>query len=654
MTAFHFFTDIDVLGSQSATDAFGPLSASTYQVTSMHRPVGSAAPAAYAVCDGQVLVQDAGSGLVNLVLKPTSQPPFAFPKIKFFVYRGIQKSSLLNSNEVAAATSNDLTKSIWESQEARNTSAGTSDNPPAEALGVDLTGTGSIDEVFYRDNVSYQLPLVRSGWSLGQFSSSAFGFEIMFDAIGFDPALSLIRTQTNMITVAALPSSPTQAQEFEHWHDKEAILGYVDPCAFFGSFIFSKLNVHKSGTSTTAKRNEIYDDVLAGVFLNRNRIYVDIRNEFGRSVNYFKNYGTYSDTTIQCAFEKSTTLGPRNYYFSGWPLLILEPGDFPTGNTSSKKNVVRVALPDGAGDNPRPTLYVSAGYPLRSYPRAPKAAAKLLDLATSGGFSDEVAFAVPNRTGQAATTPVCSYLQVKYCKRFDPAATSQPASSGTVIRASGYLDQFFATVDVTSPRGSTLRTTVRHPEIFVDAAQTLQTDFIANTGRSESTLNVTLFAFAILARDRERDAARSGFMLRGANKDAKSEYLQDISIDYPNLQLEKETLQTGSGTVSVLRYADDLAANGGRFDRPSPADLWALVFAGGEFDAVRALATDPSKFAQRLPIYVGIRDKTSAVDTENRPYTTFELVLRGYRLQGTSYVVAEEPTFITQYAHGTL
>src|SRR5262249_29426112 len=161
--------------------AFGPVSGASdtqFQVTSVHRPAASTTPNAYAVCDGLVLVQDAGNDLVNLVLKPTQQPPFAFPKIKFFIYRGIQKSSLVNGVEVAPAANNDLTKSIWQSQQARNASAGTSDNPPTGALGLDISGIGSIDEVFFREDVSYQLPLVRSGWSLGQFSSAGFGFEI--------------------------------------------------------------------------------------------------------------------------------------------------------------------------------------------------------------------------------------------------------------------------------------------------------------------------------------------------------------------------------------------------------------------------------------------------------------------------------------------
>src|SRR5438128_4348466 len=305
MSKVFFFTDIDNVGNQAAADAFGPVIGSPdtqFRVTSIHRPMQGTMPNAYAVCDGLVLVQDAGNSLVNLILKPTEQPPFAFPKIKFFIYRGIQKNSLVSGSDVAPSANNDLTKSIWASQQAKSASAGTTDNAPNQAWGVDIASVGSVDAAFYRENVSYQLPLVRAGWSLGKFDSTQLEFEIMVEAIGFDPELPLVRTSANIITVAALPASPTQAQEFELWHDKEAILNYIDPCAFFGGFYFHVLKVkHADGTVSDKKKDEIYDDVLKGshltaaadgVFFNRSKTYLDIRNEYNHSINYFKNYGT--------------------------------------------------------------------------------------------------------------------------------------------------------------------------------------------------------------------------------------------------------------------------------------------------------------------------------------------------------------------------
>lgn len=667
MAPFHFFTDIDSLGSQSAADAFGPVSGASdtqFLVTSIHRPAASEAPNAYAVCDGLLLAQDAGNDRLNLVLKPIQQPPFAFPKIKFFIYRGIQKSSLVDGSDVAPETNNDLTKSIWQSQKARNASAGTSDNAPAEALGLDISGSGSIEQVFYREDVSYQLPLVRSGWSLGELDPAGFGFEIMVEAIGFDPELPIARTAKNVITVTPLPASPTQAQEFEYWHDKEAILTYIDPCAFFGAFYSHTLKVkHADASVTKAKKNEVYDEALKGahlpaagdgVFFNRNRTYLDIRNEYNHSLNYFKNYGAYSNTTINCAFDASAAMTARNYYASTWPLMFVDNGDLPAGNTSATKNVVRIALPDGAGDNPFPTLYISAGYLNNLYPREPKGNAKLIDLTPSAGFTEEVALAIPNRDGLSTTTTISSYIKLKYFKRFDPEAASPPASSETVIRAANYLDQLFACVDVSTPHGVySARSTIQEDEAFVDARAVLNSTFLQNIGRAESTLNVTLFAFATIIRNAESDALHRGFSLSGKAKKPESEFLRDLQSEYPNLLLGRRDLHIGTATVSILEYAT-ASEPSPQFTEPNPANLWALVLTASEFESIHALTNDTTKFSPRFRVYVGVRDKASAIDDQQLPYTTFELVLRGYKLNAASYEITEERTLVTHYSHGNI
>src|SRR5882724_8809951 len=113
MSRFFFFTNIDSLGNQADADAFGPVIGSPetkFRVTSMHRPVAGKTATAYAVCHGRVLAQDVGPGLVNLILQPDEQPPFAFPRIKYFIYRGILKSTVVDIGIVAPAGTSDLTK----------------------------------------------------------------------------------------------------------------------------------------------------------------------------------------------------------------------------------------------------------------------------------------------------------------------------------------------------------------------------------------------------------------------------------------------------------------------------------------------------------------------------------------------------------------
>jgi hypothetical protein len=117
MADFFFFTDIDLLQSQPANKAYGPAGAVSgiekFRVTSLHYSTGS--PKAYAVCDGIVCVQQNTSNplLVNLILKPNQNPDINFSTIKYIIYKGILKSSLVDgSGNIVVDTTNDLTESI--------------------------------------------------------------------------------------------------------------------------------------------------------------------------------------------------------------------------------------------------------------------------------------------------------------------------------------------------------------------------------------------------------------------------------------------------------------------------------------------------------------------------------------------------------------
>lgn len=669
MSRFFFFTDIDSLDNQAQGDAFGPVLGSTatqFRMTSIHRAVGGAVPKAYAICDALLLVQDAGNNLVNLVLKPTEQPPFAFPKIKFFVYRGIQKSALASGDDVAPSTNNDLTKSIWESQQKKNTSAGTSDSAPAKALGIDISSNGSIDDVFYREGVSYQLPLVGAGWSLGEFDSTQFGFEIMVEAIGFDPELSLVRTAANIINVAALPASPTQAQEFEYWHDKEAILNYIDPCAFFGGFYFQTLKVrHADGSVSTKKNNELYDDVLKGahlsaasdgVFFNRSKTYLDIRNEHNHSINYFKNYGTYSNTDINCAFDVADPLSARNYYANAWPLMIIDNSDLPSGNTASPKTIVRLALPDGAGDNPLPTLYISAGYRDDLYPREPKDKAKLIDLNVSSGFTDAVALAVPNRDGLSATTAISTYIKLKYFKRFDPSATTPPVSSGTVIRGSNYLDNLFAPFEMKIPFGGTTGTglAVYDEESILFVTAEPHRDHIVRLGLARDLNYVMLFSYPVITRTGSDQVPPDGFHIGAKKKYWKASYLNQVEFETNRTVLLKGSLTQSTSDIPFLLLGRNLLDRNNGGNSISPDDLTAVAITGSQYADLRN--SYQSNFANGFRTYLGVA-ATNKTDDNGQAFVQLDLVLRGFRTVDDSlptkrYEVNDVATNIKLHSHG--
>ncbi len=112
MAQYYFFTDPEKLDTQKPNQAFGAVENSDparqfdqYRITDLHSVAdasGSSAVAApvIAVCDGLICVQPDDQGTYSIVLKPHYQPPFDFPYIKYFIYKGVSKDSLVAVNAI--------------------------------------------------------------------------------------------------------------------------------------------------------------------------------------------------------------------------------------------------------------------------------------------------------------------------------------------------------------------------------------------------------------------------------------------------------------------------------------------------------------------------------------------------------------------------
>jgi hypothetical protein len=281
--AYYFFTELDKLNNQNTSgngEAYGPMSVANskdrFRVTSTHKVSTDAK--VIAVCKGTILIQEqtGSSDLVNIILKPLEQPSFELPKIKYFIYRGVKKISLANGTEIAAKNTSDLTNSVWTDYNAYNNL--TNQAPPKELLGLGMDTNSVpykdedlIDGVFYQTGTTHQLPTVQAGWHLANFGDD-IGFEIMFESLGFEPTLAIARKADNIIEVNTLTGT-SQADFFEHWHDKEDVLNYIDPCAFWGSFYTNNLIVKLSNNTKNKKKgDELYTDVLS-LFKNKNKCY---------------------------------------------------------------------------------------------------------------------------------------------------------------------------------------------------------------------------------------------------------------------------------------------------------------------------------------------------------------------------------------------
>lgn len=660
---YYFFTDTNLLVVQTA-GAYGPIAKTVstdpdeYRVTSLH--TATANPTAYAACDAILCVQRIPStSLVNIILKPLVQPALNFAPVKYIIYKGILTDSLINGTEIAAAATNDLTKSIWKSQMKKNASALTIATPPANALGLglilasspDLADTEPIDNLFYRASEVFQLPVVNGGWSIGQFDKAKFGIEVLMEGLAFHHPLSLARKLEHKISVPALASNATEATKFDHWHDKEQILGYIDPCSFYGSFFLAGIQAKTSGSTAFASKagNALYQDALFA-FANKNRAYLDIRNEHNFSLNYFKNYGN---------FIKLGGGAPVDYYASKWPILTLTAPDFAT-NTATARNAFSIQLP--VGDNPQPLIYVSQGYrdinaTGGEFPAELSNAERFYDTfeAPVGGYTatkstsalNSLAFAVPNITGHAATTPVSCYIRLKYFKQQQGAT-----SLSTVIKSENYLDNLIYPIDLRVLFGgpANIKSSLYDEEIYVNARNVpgLRFDIVGKLGIARDAANTSFFVIPTVVRANEGQVS-SLITLCGETSENSETFANLIASKYPLTRVRKSDLiLSATALAPIAEFVSDADISAlSKFDAPDFSKFLIFVVANSTYDAWKSrVSATGGDLDNRFRVYLGVKNLQTQTDTAGIPYLSFELALRGFARDatGNNYEVRETGT----------
>jgi len=590
-SSFFFFSDPAVLSPQTTAQAFGPAAAAAgkdrFRVTDLH---GSTALApAFAISDGLVCAQTDDQGTLTLILKPSQQPPFDFPAIRYILYKGIDPQSLLTSSgtiDVAQQGANDLIaaiKTTWELADNGNTGApsraclGLHLNPtdyPATENPARFADTEPLDRLFYEGDPAIQLPLVRGGWRLGAFSrTSPFGIEMVVDRLGRRPKIGLARKAENVVEVDTLSSGADAAEVFRHWDAKEAILDHIDPCAFWGAFFATKLLVWSGANSRFDKLsgNAIYQTVLRGAaagtgnFANRNRAYLDIRNEHGNSLNYYQEDGP----TIQLTLAATADIDACevNYYAAGWPSFAIDNASLPSGTTSDKIDV-RFALPKTA--NTEPLIYVSVGY--RGGFRRLKDRKRFLDRPRRAAavYLDETSITIPLADDGGVKRIFAGYQKLHRLKRpvvFNGVPVPPANPNGLAPVRGSALDCLVPLLtlnDLPAPGAPMILRTF--DEIFyVDARASDVDGFVANPALAADQVNALLIlvpkASATPARSLRPARPKAGWpaLALPAGTDSIVEYVAGI-LSEP-LQMTKVTDPKSSGEIELLYPADALGTS---------------------------------------------------------------------------------------------
>jgi hypothetical protein len=696
MADFFFFTDIDKIKAQTAGQNFGPVisgdpdynsTKERFRLTSVN--TATADCNAYAICDGEVFVieDQSNTNLLNLVLKPYKQPVQGLPKIKYYIYKGIRKDSLISGTQIAdpsqAASNNDLTQRIWSSEANASSNALL---PPTNSVVTDKIYTS-----FYKNDPTTsesQIPKVFAGDKIGIFLSTGFGLEIITDDADIlheeivsaqtlyysDPSYRYVKQTTNYVEVN-VPMSPSNQNDFFLKRNiKERILRYLDPCAFWGSFYDSELKYKNSSNSTQpASGNTVFKEVLYGTspnapfFTNRNRVYIDVRNDLNYSYDFFNNYQIYNFTSnlytqqIKVAFDaypnSSSFSGfvDKDYYRNSWPIFIIEK-DFALNN-SNNPNTFQVSLPKG--DNENPIVFVSRGnFTLTKKFKYPfKKRLEYIDYNnSSGNYTQELKFqlnnfydtALPNSTSYAWN--ISNYYKIKLLKQISQCPV--PTSTGSIINREELLDNIFLplsmeiewnTINFVDP---VIKTRIYENETWIDAISLNGQSGIGNIGMAEFNDGnddyITLFAIINYKTVDNRGSHNKKINLESEviSSDGTLTFIKAFSSRY-NLKYKSDPITGVFNGVNLSAAINESLKNKGfpantKFTNVDADDIIYLTIKKTDFLAT--LSAYSANFLPGFKNHLAVKFNSGQVpdpNTHHGAFIIFQLKLRGWILDNT-------------------
>jgi murein DD-endopeptidase MepM/ murein hydrolase activator NlpD len=661
----HFFTEPLKIQNQSPNQAFGAIDVNQYRLGNMFSAISGQTPKAFAITDGQVLVQKIGAtNKYSIILKPTVQPDLNLPKIDYIIYKGIKGDNLISGNLVASIGQNDLTRIIHENATAWYAAKNPAETIPStepdanKSLGLIYNATAadpahlkldtaSISDAFFATN-GITLTNVFGGNHIGDFDTSGdFGIVIIYEKVGFQPTFKLARELDSILTFPALGGSPTNAAIFQRKYKKEDILAFLDSSAFFGAFVNSELIIYNGSAFESKKGLPLYTGVIEK-HINKNKIYLDILNEYGDSFNYYENYSN----TIRWSLNNTETLVDVNYYRNfEWPILVITDTEFNV--TAGSAKVIRLSLPNR--DNEFPLIYLRRAYRedvgLKALPANNE---KFLTPIAAGQDANLVNQVRLNRNliiPQINNLIFSNFFQIKYIKRAKVDDDELPNDEtnnfyGKALFKRTYLDNIFPIFDMQVPFLSSTTTNLRiyndvthtdkilikNPQVNIVGDYTLR-DFTSSIGIAKDQNYTTLISFPFLYNDNINH--NNDLLPLSTMEFGKNPFLIELNNLISSVNLVRSSFTHNGQNIEFLKFENNATIEGSAFTPTHYTfnDVLIISITNQQYNNLVTLKN--ANFPGGYKVYLGIKDITPILSNGNN-YYSFHLVLRGLRVVGNN------------------
>ncbi len=439
----HFFIEHTQLPTQASADTFAPDSndpTNKFNITSRFQLAAQAK--AFACQDSLMLVQQSSvdSSLVNVVLKPIKGLKIPFRSVKYFVYRGLLKSSFISGSAItpqATTNSESIARfwTTWNDYKAETNQPNLPD-PTPQSFGYDnsLPGLLLIASIFDNSQTDVRALFVNEGEWIGDFGSSLkMGFEIITNDESLNLDLDFLRAEKFTIDVTDLSSLALRAE-------REKILSFIDPAAFFGLHydLGVSISTYNGNDKTTEKKeqNDIYTLLLDNKFATKNTVYLDIRSEKGYSYNFYQNYDDGSGNNIKTG---NSTAGPteQSYSMNGWPIIFFNT---PL-TTADENNYIKINL--RIDDNTKPILFFQNTNLLGWNNRLRFLRENDILNGSAVDWSKDLTFKFPNTGTGSSKENVAYYINLYYFRQ-----EHYLSSPSAVLKNETYFDSAFCSIDL--------------------------------------------------------------------------------------------------------------------------------------------------------------------------------------------------------------
>ena len=478
---------------------------------------------------------------------------------------------------------------------------------------------------------------------MGDFEKDSLGLIIVFEQIGFHPNFELARTLKSVYKVETLPDAPTNADKFRQAHAKEAIINFIDSTAFFGAFLQEGIHVKQAGNVTSLKGDKLYEDLL-NQHWNKNTLYLDIRNEYQDSYNYYQNYSS----SISLDLGTSADYSEHDYYANGWPMIRLSHADFEANDA-----VKEIGLRLPVGDNYYPLVYLKKGFEtIVDEEESPDPTKKYLETTTEGDHL-HVLTTLETPKHRENHQLIANYYQLNYIKRF---TTPQDSFKGFSLRKESYLDNLFPIDSLKVPYTlkSDLDTKIYHDVALIDKSNINESEFTVNIGFARDKQLTSFIAYPqtynrkginlydVLPLTSEQNTDGHNFIeyfnkrIVNENMEKRVFITQDESPEYLSFAQDEEAIEQNLTITSKSDNEEYEAPPLGKKYDLENTNIIALTNANYE----RLVSISETEFPGPYKVYLGVANTEYL--TEDSGESTNVFALRGLRETDAGEIEAYE------------